>query len=338
MSDARATIHAVSPLSDLTNALASEAENGEKLRFSFLGPRGTFCQQALSSIATEDTAVHVPAPDAPRAIAMVRAGKVDYAVVPIENSVEGGINATLDALGRHGDLTIQAEVLVNISFVLAVRSGTAMEDIRRISTHNAAWTQCRDWLMANLPDALYLPAASTAAAAQALAEQDDPGFEATLVSPLAAKQYRLEVLRDSVADNPDALTRFVMIGHAGHVPERTGADKTTLLVHLPADRSGALLSLLEQFASRGVNLSRIESRPTGDSLGRYAFSIDAEGHIEDQRIQSTLIGLHRVSPKVVFLGSYPSAERRKIKPAAGTADQDFVSAREWVRSLLSHSR
>ncbi|MCI5825349.1 MAG: prephenate dehydratase [Arcanobacterium sp.] len=321
---------AVSPLGQLT----TEAHNGEKLRFSFLGPRGTFCQQALNSIATETEAVHLPAPDAPRAIAMVRSGKADYAVVPIENSVEGGINATLDALGKHADLTIQAEILVNITFVLAVRAGTHMADIRKISTHNAAWTQCRDWLMGNLPDALYLPSGSTAAAAKALAEQDNPGFEATLVSPLAAEQYGLTVLREGVADNPDAVTRFVMIGAAGNVPERTGSDKTTLLVHLPADRSGALLGLLEQFASRGVNLSRIESRPTGDSLGRYAFSIDAEGHIEDQRIQSALIGLHRVSPKVVFLGSYPSADQHKIKLAAGTADQDFVSAREWVQSLL----
>ena len=310
-----------------------------QLRFSFLGPRGTFCQQALGQIATESEAIHVPAPDAPRAIAMVRRGEADYAVVPIENSVEGGINPTLDALGRKADLTIQAEVLIPITFVLAVVPGTKMEDIKRVSTHNAAWTQCRDWMMENLPDAIHLPASSTAAGAQGLAEKGaDAGYEATLVSPLAAEQYGLEVLREGVADNPDAVTRFVMIGKAGRVPERTGADKTTMLVHLPADRSGALLALLEQFASRGVNLSRIESRPTGNSLGRYAFSIDAEGHIFDERIQGALIGLHRVSPKVVFLGSYPSADHHRINLQAGTADQDFVSARKWVEQLVARSR
>ena len=308
------------------------------MRFSFLGPRGTFCQQALNSIATEQQAEHIPAHDAPRAIRMVRRGEADYAVVPIENSVEGGINATIDALGRHSDLTIQAEMLVPITFVLAVKPGTPIEAVRRISTHAAAWTQCRDWLMENLPDVLYLPASSTAAAAKALAEEADPGFEATLVSPLAAEQYGLQALRREVADNPDAVTRFVMIGHAGQVPQRTGSDKTTLLVHLPADRSGALLALLEQFASRGVNLTRIESRPTGDSLGRYAFSIDAEGHLFDERIQSVLRGLHRVSPKVVFLGSYPSADQHRVKLAAATADADFSSAREWVRKLVSEGR
>lgn len=331
------------------------------MRFSFLGPRGTFCQQALNSIATEHEAIHLPAPDSPRAINMVRTGEADYAVVPIENSVEGGINATLDALAKRSDLTIQAEVLVPITFVLAARKGTRLEDVRRISTHNAAWTQCRDWMMEHLPDAIHVPSSSTAAAAKALADADagdgtgqagdgagrrndkgrsdaDPGFEATLVSPLAAEQYGLEVLRDGVADNPDAVTRFVMIGRAGRVPERTNSDKTTMLVHLPADRSGALLALLEQFASRGVNLTRIESRPTGDTLGRYAFSIDAEGHIFDERIQSALIGLHRVSPKVVFLGSYPSADHHRVKPAAGTSDADFVSAREWVKRLVDRSR
>ncbi|MCI7552031.1 MAG: prephenate dehydratase [Actinomycetaceae bacterium] len=307
------------------------------MRFSFLGPRGTFCQQALNQIATEQETEHIPAIDTPRAINMVRDGTADYAVVPIENSVEGGINATLDSLAKDSDLTIQAEVLVNITFVLAVKPGTRMEDIHRISTHRAAWTQCRDWIYANLPGVSHLPASSTAAGAQGLAESDDPGYEATLVSPLAAEQYGLHVLHTDVADNPDAVTRFVMIGPAGRVPERTGADKTTLMVQLPADEAGALLTMLQQFAIRGINLSRIESRPVGDSLGRYAFSIDAEGHLFDERIQAALIGLHRVSPKVTFLGSYPSFHGTKVKLRAGTSDEDFKSGRVWVENLLRAS-
>ncbi|WP_124054432.1 prephenate dehydratase [Arcanobacterium ihumii] len=310
----------------------------EQLRFSFLGPRGTFCQQALNTIASEDEAIHIPAIDAPRAIKMVRDRKADFAVVPIENSVEGGINATLDSLAKSSDLIITAEVLVKISFVLAVRPGTKMEQIHRLSTHHAAWTQCRNWLMENLPNVIHLPATSTAAGAEGLTKPyDDAGYEATLVSPLAAEQYGLEVLRSDVADNPDAVTRFVMIGAAGVVPERTGADKTTLMVQLPAEESGALLAMLEQFAARGVNLTRIESRPLGDSLGRYTFSIDAEGHIFDERIQSTLIALHRVSPRVTFLGSYPSADKIAIKLEAGTADSDFTAARAWVNSLVKRS-
>lgn len=316
----------------------SQESPQEQLRFSFLGPRGTFCQQALNQIASEDEATHIPAIDAPRAIRMVRNGEADYAVVPIENSVEGGINATLDSLAADSDLIVLAEVLVNISFTLAVRPGTQLADVKRISTHTAAWTQCRGWIMDHIPDAVHLPATSTAAGAAGLAQDGDPGYEATLVSPLAAEQYGLASLSDNVADNPDAVTRFVMIGKAGKIPEPTGSDKTTLMVQLATDESGALLGMLEQFSVRGVNLSRIESRPVGDSLGRYAFSIDCEGHLFDERIQAVLIGLHRVCPKVTFLGSYPTADRHRIKTRPGTSDEDFRSARSWVTTLISRSR
>ncbi|MDY5585260.1 MAG: prephenate dehydratase [Arcanobacterium sp.] len=321
------------------NIESAQQKKTRPLQISFLGPRGTFCQQALNQIAPENEAVHIPALDAPRAIKMVREGIVDYAVVPIENSVEGGINATLDSLAVNGDLIIVAEMLVNISFVLAVRPGTKLTDIKRISTHNAAWTQCRNWILENLPEVIHLPASSTAAGAaglaQAMADQTlDVGYEATLVSPLAAKQYGLEVLREDVADNPDAVTRFVMIGNAGKVPARTGHDKTTMMVQLSTDQSGALHAMLEQFASRGINLTRIESRPVGDALGRYAFSIDAEGHISDHRIQSVLTALYRVSPKVIFLGSYPSTEGRRIQATPGNSDEDYLAARAWVKNLV----
>ena len=308
-----------------------------RARFAFLGPRGTFCQQALNQIVSEAEGIHLPALDAPRAINMVRNGEADYAVVPIENSVEGGINATLDTLSRRGDLVIVAEMLVPITFVLAALPGTEISGIKRISTHNAAWTQCRDWILANLPEVEYLPAASTAAGAAGLTQSANPSYDATLVSPLAAKQYQLAVLRDDVADNPNAVTRFVLIGKAGAVPAPTGHDKTTLMVQLPADGSGALLEMLTQFAALRINLCRIESRPIGDSLGRYAFSIDAEGHIAEKRIQSVLAALHRVSPKVTFLGSYPAANASRTRLAPGTSDEDFRSASAWVSGLVHRS-
>lgn len=303
------------------------------LRFSYLGPRGTFSQQALNEIATESEAVHIPAPDAPRALHMVSNGEVDYAVVPIENSVEGGINATLDSLASSANLSILAEVVVPIAFTLAVRPGTKLADISTISTHPAAWTQCQKWIFSHIPDAIFKPASSTAAGAEGLTAAQAPDYQATLVSQLAADQYGLETLAAGVADNPHAVTRFVMIGKADSIPERTGADKTTLMVQLASDESGALLTMLEQFSARGINLSRIESRPVGDSLGRYAFSIDAEGHLADERIQDLLAGLHRVSPKITFLGSYPSADGTRIKARPGNGDEDFRSGRAWVDSL-----
>lgn len=307
-------------------------------RISFLGPRGTFCQQALNRVAPETEAIHVPAPDSPRAISMVRNGDTDYAVVPIENSVEGGINATLDALALDSNLMIVAEVLVPIVFTLAVRPGTKLTDIERIATHDAAWTQCRNWLTEHLPDALHLSVSSTAAGAAGLASGEPVDYQATLVSALAAEQYELEPLAQNIADNPDAVTRFVMISRFGKIPPRTGSDKTTLMVQLAHNRSGALLDMLEQFSVRGVNLSRIESRPIGDALGRYAFSIDAEGHLFDERIQAILLGLHRVCPKVTFLGSYPSAKSRPITPQPGNTDEDFQSARGWVNALVERAQ
>ncbi|XCB29215.1 prephenate dehydratase [Arcanobacterium hippocoleae] len=334
-----------------TPAIAAAA----KPRFAFLGPRGTFCQQALNQVAPESDALHIPALDAPRAINMVCTGEADYAVVPIENSVEGGINSTIDTLTKRANLAIAAEMLVPITFVLAVRRGVKLAEINRISTHNAAWTQCHEWILENLPQVAYLPAASTAAGAAQLAAQENPGYEAALVSPLAAAQYGLEVLHADVADNPNAVTRFVLIGKAGSVPNPTGRDKTTLMVQLPSDGSGALLQMLTQFATLGINLSRIESRPIGDSLGRYAFSIDADGHIFEKRIQAVLAALHRVSPKVTFLGSYPAARHPEVfSPAAGyqpapyspaeashqhlapgTSDADFHAANAWVAKIIS---
>jgi prephenate dehydratase len=141
------------------------------------------------------------------------------------------------------------------------------------------------------------------------------------------------VLAEGVADNPNAVTRFVVLGRPGEVPPPTGADKTTLVVHLPSNEAGALLTMLEQFAARGVNLSRIESRPIGDSLGRYSFSMDAEGHISEERMGEAFMGLHRVCPHVRYLGSYPRADRQAADVHIGTADADFRAARDWLRSV-----
>ena len=151
--------------------------------------------------------------------------------------------------------------------------------------------------------------------------------------PPAVEHYGLTSLAEQVGDNAHAVTRFVVVGRPGHLPERTGADKTTLVVHLPSNQAGALLEMLEQLAARGVNLSRIESRPIGDSLGRYSFSMDAEGHVADERMAEALMGLHRVCPQVRFLGSYPRADSPHGDVRPGTADADFQAARAWINAL-----
>jgi prephenate dehydratase len=315
---------------------APVATETARARYAYLGPEGTFTEAALLQVTDPTESEFVPCLDVVTALDLVRRGEVDFAVVPIENSVEGSVNVTLDTLASGAPLVIVGEMLVPIAFVLAAREGMTLEHVRRISTHPHAWAQCRGWVAANLAGAVHVPATSTAAAAALLAgDQDAPGFDAALVSPLSAAKYGLQVLADGVADNPHAVTRFILVSRAGYVPEPTGADKTTLMVHLPDNEAGALLSMLEQFATRGVNLSRIESRPIGDSLGRYSFSIDAEGHVSEERVQATLIGLHRVCPTVRFLGSYPRADGQRPHLRPGTHDADFRAARQWVRDLLA---
>lgn len=306
--------------------------------WSFLGPTGTFCEMALRQVAPQQITLD-PCQDVPTALDHVRDRTVDAAVVPIENSVEGGVNATLDNLVAGSPLVIAAEVAVPITFVLAGLEGTRLEEVRGISTHPHAWAQCRGWVHTHLPQAVYVAGTSTSAPAKALAAAGPQGlggldYQAVLCNPLAAEQYGLTVLAGGVADNPGAVTRFVKVTRPGRVSEPTGADKTTLQVQLPHNRSGALLDMLEQFSARGINLSRIESRPVGDSLGRYRFSIDVEGHIREERVQAALIGLHRTCPQVRFLGSYPRLDARPIVVPAGTSDKDFVVARAWVADVL----
>ncbi len=301
------------------------------MRCAYLGPEGTFSEEALRMYSPDAEAVACV--DVPSALDMVRFGEADFAVVPIENSVEGGVNATLDTLAHGTPLMIVGEVVVPITFSLVARAGTRMEDVRTVGTHPHAWAQCRRWLRDNLPQAVHVPVPSTAAGAAALAS-GEAEYDAGLCSRIAVERYQVEVLAEGIADVWNAVTRFVVVSTPRRLPRPTGADKTTLMVHLAHNEAGGLLAMLQEFAVRGVNLSRIESRPIGDALGRYGFSIDAEGHIAEERMQDVLMGLHRACPLVRFIGSYPSADGVRTRPAPGTSDADFIAARTWVRSLL----
>jgi prephenate dehydratase len=306
----------------------------QRLRYAYLGPAGTFTEAALRQVASPEEADYLPQADVVSAIEAVRSGEADRAVVAIENSVEGGVTAVLDTLATGDPLVLLGEMLVPVSFVLAARAGTQLADVRRISAHPHAWAQCRQWLRANLPGVVHVPATSNTAPAALLADtQEKPAFEAALIPPPALEHYRLEALALDVADTQQAVTRFVIVGRPGHVPPPTGADKTTLVVQLPTNQAGALLEMLEQFSTRGVNLSRIESRPVGDSLGRYSFSMDAEGHIAEERMAEAFMGLHRVCPCVRFMGSYPRVDDPHGDVRAGTLDADFHAARGWVAAI-----
>ncbi|MFV0430451.1 MAG: prephenate dehydratase [Arachnia sp.] len=299
----------------------------------YFGPAGTFSHQALLTICSDDEAV--PFASVGEALDAVRGGDVAGAVVPIENSVEGGVSATLDKLIEGEQLVIVSEIVIPVQFGLYVRPGTTLEDVRHVLTHGHAAAQCRDWLALMLPEAVVTEAGSTAGAAAEVADQDSR-FDAAVSARVAGQLYGLDELAFEIEDNPGAVTRFILAEPAGRVPRRTGADKTTLVAYMREDQPGALLEILEQFAGRGVNLSRIESRPTKTSLGSYFFAIDAEGHLHDKRVGEALMGLHRTCREVIFLGSYPRAD--DIHPAVreGFSDRDFEQASRWLAGLDPH--
>ncbi|WP_369793489.1 prephenate dehydratase [Terrabacter sp. Root85] len=302
-------------------------------RFGYLGPRGTFTQMALDAWDAAEGRDHLPFGSVDAALSALRTGDIDAAMVPIENSVEGGVSATLDSLATGEPLVVIGEVLVPITFVLCARPGVPLDTVRTVGTHSHAWAQVRGWMGQHLPEAEYVPTLSTAASAAALGQPGDVMFDAGVCAPAAARNEGLEILAEDIGDNASAVTRFVLVARPGTLPEPTGADKTTVVLFQRDDHAGGLLELLEQFAVRGVNMTRLESRPTGEAMGSYCFSIDFEGHVLDARVGETLMGLRRVCAEVRFLGSYPRADGGRPDARPGTSDDDFDRARTWLDDL-----
>lgn len=300
-------------------------------KIAYLGPKGTFTEQAALQLPGVKPANLLPVSSATEALDAVISGKAKRAVVPIENSIEGGVSATSDALANTPGVQIYGEYLVPVTFDLLARPGTTLKQIQTILTHPVAYAQTRNWLGQKLPNHSHIPAASTAAAAKSVSE--DKLADATIAAPGVAKIYGLVSLASNIGDNKNAQTRFIEVGKSGKPSAKTGSDKTSLVVELPDDRPGALLEMLEQFAARGVNLSRIESRPVGDRFGRYRFNIDVQGHVLDEAIAEAMMGLHRFSPKVIYLGSYPRADKSKSVHDGNNANQDYQAAKAWLNSL-----
>ena len=313
--------------------MATKSRNGStKKTYSYLGPVGTFTELALAQVPEAKGANWHPVANVQEAIDNVLSGHSARAVIPIENSIEGGVSATLDALAASEGIRIFGEYLVPVSFNLVARSGVSIKDVLTIATHPVAYAQTHKWLAANVAGHSYLPATSTAAAAAGLLHADSIANAAVAASTIT-NHYDLKVLAKNIGEYKNAQTRFIQIGLAAKAPAATGRDKTSVIIEMPNDRPGALLELLEQFAVRGVNLSRIESRPIGDKLGRYRFNVDAQGHIEDAAIAEALKGLHRFSPKVQYLGSYPRADKEKSVHEGNNSDVQFGDAETWFRSL-----
>ncbi|MFN2518408.1 MAG: prephenate dehydratase [Jatrophihabitantaceae bacterium] len=299
---------------------------------AFLGPEGTFAHAALRELPVARGATLVPTANVTLAIDAVRAGAADGALVPLENSVEGAVPATLDELANGAPLIIAEETYLHVSFELMARPGTAAADIRTVATHPHAEAQVRRWLLGNVPGARVALVASTAGAAQAVASGD---YDAAVGAAVAAELYGLAVIAHDIADTAGAVTRFVLLSRPAAPGPATGNDRTTLVAYLHegGHHAGALLEILTEFASRGINLTRIESRPTKGGMGQYCFSIDCEGHIADERVGDAVAALHRVCGAVRYLGSYPRRDGVQGVAATGRADADFVEARDWLRRV-----
>jgi prephenate dehydratase len=313
-------------------AAASEYPLGVK-PIGYLGPEGTFSQAALLALLQSQGQDMVTQAfgSVTSALQAVRDGQAQAALVPIENSVEGSVPATLDELASGDPLMIAAEITLPVQFHVWVRPGTRIEDIKRITTHPHAQAQCRRWLHEAMPDAEVIPAMSTASAAAAVA--DEHLFDAAIAAPWAGQRLGLEAAAQDIADNPDAMTRFVLVAPQGEPPAPTAADKTTLVLFMREDHPGALLEILTEFSVRGVNLTRIESRPTKKVMGDYFFTVDCEGHVADARVGEALAGLHRLCAQVRFLGSYARHDGKAPVIRPGTTNAAFAESAQWLDSI-----
>ncbi len=300
-------------------------------RVGFLGPLGTFTEQALLTQGDLARGELVPLPTIVDVLRAVEDGEVELGFVPIENAIEGTVNASQDALAFQFHLLIQREVILDVEQCLMARPGTTLADLKAVVSIPVATAQCRKFLDAHLPGIEVRAANSTAEAARTVGRGEDEGLAA--IGPrVAAELYGLDVLEPDISDHDGNQTRFVVVARDG-VPAPSGHDKTTVVVYQRADEPGSLISILQEFAARRINLSKLESRPTkSGGLGDYCFVIDAEGHLADELLADALRELHAKQGGVKFLGSYPAAGDH-AESAREHADARWREADDWIAAL-----
>lgn len=269
-------------------------------KIGFLGPRGTFSEEAILSALKITEKDLISYPSAVEVIQAVNDRKVTKGIVPLENSIEGSVNVCLDALAFDVNLLIEREIISPIHHNLIVQKGSKLTDINKVMSHPQAGAQCRHWLDKNLPG---VPVVASNSTAEAVKEAAVDKNIAAIGTRLAAKLYGMKIFESNIEDFDDNKTRFGLIGR--QKPERTGRDKTSIACFIHADKPGSLLQILQEFAFRNINLTKIQSRPTKKALGEYYFWIDMEGHIKDELIADAIKCLQCKLRAVKFLGSYP---------------------------------
>ncbi len=305
-------------------------------RVGFLGPLGTFTEQALMTQPDLAAAEHVLFRTMPDVLDAVESGQVDVGFVAIENSIEGTVNLTQDELAFNHELLIQREVVLSIEHCLMAKAGTTIADIKVVLSIPVASAQCHTYLRTRVGQAELRASNSTAEAARMVAEELGPGT-AAIAPRTSAALYGLEILDADIADHPGNQTRFVLVAKQG-IPARTGHDVTALVIYQSADEPGSLISILQEFAARRINLSNLLSRPTKDGgLGDYCFVIYADGHVADELVADAMRSLHSKQGRVKFLGSYPAAGAH-AHTAREHADSRWRDADDWVQRLRTNIR
>jgi prephenate dehydratase len=314
---------------------APSATGGGHPRVGYLGPRGTFSEQALLTQGDLVNAELLPLDAIPDVLVATTSGRVDQGLVPIENAIEGTVNVTMDMLAFEHDLLIQREVVIGVAMHLLVLPGTKLEEIKTVLSIPVATAQCRRFLSGNLPGVTTDVASSTAGAAQIVAETGDPTI-AAIANARAGELHGLETLVADIEDHDDNETKFVMVATNG-IPAPTGHDKTTVVVFQHANRPGSLLAILQEFAARAISLTKLESRPTKQGLGSYCFIIDLEGHLDDELVADCLRDIHSKHGTIKFLGSYPAAGETGDR-VRRDADQKWAEAEAWIQGLKDQIR
>ena len=305
-------------------------------RIGFFGPFGTFTEQALRTQADLASGELVAYRSVPDVLDAVAAGEVDCGFVPIENSIEGMVNFTQDALVFDYDLVIQREVVLDIEHCLLAPQGTTLKNVNTVLSIPVATAQCAAYLRKQLPNAEVLAANSTADAARQVSERSANGEQgvAALAPRTAAALYGLDVIAENIADHEGNQTRFVLVGTDG-IPDATGHDRTGLVVFQRADEPGSLISILQEFAARRINITHLSSRPTkAGGLGDYCFIMYIDGHIGDELVADALRDLRAKQGGVKFLGSYPAAGQQ-AHSVREHADARWKEADDWVTLLRS---
>lgn len=305
----------------------------------YFGPAGTFTEQALLTQADLAQLDRTPYRTVPDVLDAVESGEVDLGFVPIENSIEGTVNFTQDALVFDHDLLIQREVVLNIEHCLLGAPGVSLADVTVVFSIPIATAQCHAFVRKNLPTADIHAANSTAEAAREVGTKVNSGDTsvAAIAPKVAAELYGLTVLASDIADHAGNQTRFIVVGK-GVVPAATGHDRTGIVVFQRADEPGSLISILQEFAARRINLQQLLSRPTkAGGLGDYCFIMYADGHIEDELMADALRDLHAKQGGVKFLGSYPAAGEH-AHSAREHADARWQQADDWVSELRTRIR